>query len=492
MPMLTNEFINRQFGIQESYQLPERLISLLLSNETEGIFHAFLREEPDLSYDWFTDYFQTEHGDRDKFKQDYTPDCLAEVLAGIMPDGERMADICAGSGGLMIKMWAKGKADFFYCEELSDRVVPLLCFNLMIRNMDAVVLHGDTLTRRYKAVYRISPGEEFSIIETACKTDWGDFDTVVMNPPYSLKWSPPIQDERFDDYGIAPKQRADFAFILHGLSLLKDSGSLSAIVPHGILFRGQKEEQIRKALIKKNLLDYVAGVPTSLFLNTTIPVCLIGLKKRRTEQRVLIVDASQEFDKHGKQNVLNERQIQKLTDVVKRRAETAKYAHLAAFKELEENSFNLNIPRYVDTTDPPEAIDFVGTLEDITKLDAEIHRSMEQLISTLDMLTGFDAEEKRRIKELRDVIEDSEADGYRRFIQRQAHDVSKGNDMDRTGRIVGCGELPEGGRPCPAEECGDPSEEPDGSHISSHGNGRAVSGLLQKNKPGDQLSFFVS
>lgn len=180
---MTNEFINRTIGIKEAYQMPERLMKILNDRQQrEKVFDSFLNEEPDLSYDWFTDYYQTEHGDRDKLKQDFTPDCISQILNGMNGSFENLADICAGTGGLTIKAWERKKEAFFHCEEIASRVIPVLLFNLAIRGITGEVVNGDVLTGEVFAVYALRNNGRYSTIE---KTDVPENRLL----PQSMDWT---------------------------------------------------------------------------------------------------------------------------------------------------------------------------------------------------------------------------------------------------------------------------------------------------------------
>src|SRR5690625_4029354 len=183
------------------------------------------------------------------------------------------------------------------------------------------------------------------------------FDAVVMNPPYSVKnWNGEdlkVTDPRFEIAGVLPpNSKGDYAFLLHGLYHLDQEGTMAIVLPHGVLFRGGTEGEIRKRLIERNHIDAVIGLPDKLFTNTGIPVIVMILKKNRTlDEPILIIDASKSFIKVGKQHVLQEKDIAKIVDTyIEKRAEVG-YSHRATKKEIVENEYNLNIPRYIDTID---------------------------------------------------------------------------------------------------------------------------------------------
>ena len=195
------------------------------------------------------------------------------------------------------------------------------------------------------------------------------FDAVVANPPYSAHWDnneTKMKDPRFKDYGkLAPRTKADYAFILHGLYHLGEYGTMADVLPHGVLFRGAAEGQIRKTIIEKNYLDAVIGLPANLFYGVTIPTTILVFKKKaRKTKDILFIDASKEFEKERNQNKLIDENISKIIETYRNRVDVDKYAHVASREEVKENEYNLNIPRYVDTFEEEPIID----LEEVNKL----------------------------------------------------------------------------------------------------------------------------
>nr|WP_320165401.1 N-6 DNA methylase [uncultured Trichococcus sp.] len=231
------------------------------------------------------------------------------------------------------------------------------------------------------------------------------FDSVVMNPPYSAKWSADdtfLDDSRFNKYGkLAPKSKADFAFLLHGFYHLKDSGTMAIVLPHGVLFRGAAEGAIRKKLLEDGSIDTVIGMPVNLFFGTSIPTTVIILKKNRTTRDVLFIDASKDFLKGKNQNKLSLVNIDKVVETYNNRENVEKYAHVASFDEIKENDFNLNIPRYVDTFEEQEEIDMVELGKELVALNQQIKLAENEFLSMLDELAVTD--------ETRDIIEATKA-----------------------------------------------------------------------------------
>ena len=215
-----------------------------------------------------------------------------------------------------------------------------------------------------------------------------------MNPPYSAKWSAAagfLQDERFSDYGVlAPKSKADYAFLLHGLYHLKNNGTMAIVLPHGVLFRGAAEGKIREKLLRSGNIYAVIGLPANLFYNTSIPTCILVLKKHRDGRDVLFIDASQKFEKGKKQNAMTDEHIDSVLELYTKRETVEKESYLASFEDIEKNDFNLNIPRYVDNFEQEEEIDINALLTDMQNTDTEIAKTQSELVSLLKDLTSDD------------------------------------------------------------------------------------------------------
>jgi type I restriction enzyme M protein len=204
------------------------------------------------------------------------------------------------------------------------------------------------------------------------------FEAIVANPPFSAEWSASplfMSDERFSAYGrLAPKSAADFAFVQHMIHQLADGGTMACVLPHGVLFRGGAEGHIREYLIKeKNYLDAVIGLPTNVFYGTGIPTCvLVVRKKREYKDNVLFIDASQHFEKVKTQNVLRSQDIDKIVNAYKARTNKDKYSYVADLKEIADNDYNLNIPRYVNTFEEEEEVHLKAVAKELRKLEADM------------------------------------------------------------------------------------------------------------------------
>ena len=398
---LNTEWFNEVMQIKESFELPEKLMQILLDPERRNELFEKFEYSMDLSTDWFNEYFQESHSNREKMKQDFTPHELAALLPQMTDSYKCVADICSGTGGLTIAAWNKQPDAYYYCAELSNRAFPLLLFNLAIRNIKGVAVNTDILTGEVFAAFTLTPGKKFSNIKAAESTESDrKFDFVIMNPPYSLKhqWKTTEADSRFNEYPYPPSAFSDYAFVIHGLSIMEKGGTLCAILPHGVLFRGRQEEEIRQKLIERQMLKTVIGLPDELFLNTTIPVCVMVLHH---SPDVLIVDASKCFTKAGGQKQLERKHLEKIITTVKLRENVCRLSHIADVEEIISNDFNLNISRYVDTYEPPSKIDILGVVRDYCETDRQIRKAEADL---MDMLLQMEAAGEEKV-ELNKIIE---------------------------------------------------------------------------------------
>lgn len=301
------------------------------------------------AYEYLIGQFAMESGK--KAGEFYTPHQVSEVMAQIVAKSstiESIYDPTVGSGSLLLTVakhlnYDQQRTLNYYGQEKNTATYNLTRMNLLlhgVRPEKMTVRNADTLSHDWPE----DPGKPNEGVQ---------FDAVVMNPPYSVKnWNRSelkISDPRFEIAGVLPPDsKGDFAFLLHGLFHLRQSGTMAIVLPHGILFRGGAEGEIRKKLLDKNYIDTVIGLPSSLFTNTGIPVVVLILKKsRKLDDPVLVIDASEEFIKVGKQNVLQEKHIAKIVDTYLKRDKEEGYSSLAYREHILENDYNMNIPRYV-------------------------------------------------------------------------------------------------------------------------------------------------
>ncbi|NOT78916.1 MAG: type I restriction-modification system subunit M [Bacteriovoracaceae bacterium] len=299
----------------------------------------------------------------------YTPAEVSELIAELVAPkkGDRICDPACGSGSLLIKcanqLLGKGVNDFYlYGQEVNGQTFALAKMNMFLHGVDnARIEWGDTI-RDPKLTEKKSTMK---------------FEVVVANPPFSLeKWG--YEDVQADPYnrfhrGFPPKTKGDFAFITHMIeTITEDSGRVGVVVPHGVLFRGAAEGKIRQQLIEENLLDAVIGLPANLFFGTGIPAAILIFKKKKKDDSVFFIDASREFLDGKNQNFLRQEDLKKIVATYKKRENVDKYAKKASVKEIQENDFNLNIPRYVDTFEEEAEIDIKAVQLEINKLEAEL------------------------------------------------------------------------------------------------------------------------
>lgn len=294
----------------------------------------------------------------------YTPQEVSRILAEIVTLGHarlrNVYDPTCGSGSLLIRAANIGNAVEIFGQEKNPTT-----YNLARMNM---LLHGIKFSN-----FKIENGD------TLEADAFGEcqFDAVVANPPFSAEWSAADKfnnDDRFSKAGrLAPRKTADYAFILHMIYHLNDGGTMACVAPHGVLFRGNAEGAIRRFLIEnKNYVDAIIGLPANIFYGTSIPTCIIVMKKcRKEDDNILFIDASKEFEKVKTQNKLREEHIRKIVETYRDRKEIEKYSHCATLQEIADNDYNLNIPRYVDTFEEEEPIDIKAVMAEIKELEAK-------------------------------------------------------------------------------------------------------------------------
>jgi type I restriction enzyme M protein len=308
----------------------------------------------------------------------YTPQQVSKILAQIVTTGKTkiksVYDPTCGSGSLLLRVAREAEVNEFYGQELNRTTYNLARMNMILHDVhfrQFDIRQEDTLENPQHLENR--------------------FEAVVANPPFSAHWKGnknPLNetDERFSQYGrIAPNTKADYAFLQHMLYHLADNGIMASIFPHGVLFRGAAEGIIRQYLIKEmNVLDAVIGLPANIFYGTSIPTCILVLKKcRKQDDNIVFIDASGDdhFIKEGNQNALRDEDVEQLIHTYRQRQTLDKYSYVATLSEIAENDYNLNIPRYVDTFEEEEPIDLEAVSQQLKTLDQELE-STNQSIAT--------------------------------------------------------------------------------------------------------------
>lgn len=292
---------------------------------------------------------------------------MSEIVAHHLKDKKEIQiyDPTSGSGSLLINIGrsvAKHIDDAnnikYFAQELKENTYNLTRMNLVMRGIlpdNIVTRNGDTLEEDWPYFDESDPISTYNPLYV---------DAVVSNPPYSQNWDPSNKENnpRFKGYGLAPKGKADYAFLLHDLYHIKPDGIMTIVLPHGVLFRGGEEAEIRKNLIEKNNIDAIIGLPANIFFGTGIPTIIMVLRQKRERNDVLIVDASKGFVKVGKNNKLRASDIKKMVDTVVNRLDVDKYSRVVSRDEIRANDYNLNIPRYVDSSEAPETWDIYASM----------------------------------------------------------------------------------------------------------------------------------
>lgn len=327
----------------------------------------------------------------------YTPHEVSGLMARIIGGnndletkrGLSVYDATSGSGSLLLTMRNHNKFQDdinYFGQELNTTTYNLARMNMILHGVKVdkyTLRNGDTLDQDW-------PTEEPT-----------DFDAVMMNPPYSAHWSQDkglLDDPRFSPYGkLAPKTKADYAFLLHGYYHLKQSGTMAIVLPHGVLFRGSAEAKIRQKLLEDGAIEAVIGLPGGIFYSTPIPTTILILRKDRSDRDVLFIDASELYKKEKAQNVLLPEHVDTIVETYQNRANVDKLSYLASFDEIKENDFNLNIPRYVDTFEEAEPIDLADVSANINKTKAVINTKENELIGLLKRMSGTDDDSQRQI-----------------------------------------------------------------------------------------------
>jgi type I restriction enzyme M protein len=314
----------------------------------------------------------------------FTPTEVSELIAKLVSPkaGDTIYDPTCGSASLLIKAKKESGTDQvkIYGQEKNGHTHSLAKMNMYLHDIsDGEILRGDTIANPQH-------------LENG---DIKKFDVVVANPPFSLKkWYQGIHSgkgtvkkeddkyRRFDEYDVPPKSRGDYAFVLHMIKSLNEEGTMATVVPHGVLFRSRSEGNIRQRILENNLVDAVIGLPENMFFGTTIPAAILVLKKNRKRKEVLFIDSSTEgnYEKGKNQNKLRVKDIEKIVETYKNYETIDKYSYVATFDEIEENDFNLNIPRYVDTFEEEEPVD----MEKVSKEIKEIKEELKEVEAKMD------------------------------------------------------------------------------------------------------------
>lgn len=316
----------------------------------------------------------------------YTPQQISTILSEIVtldsqePSTGRkkkirqVLDFACGSGSLLLNVRkqlheAGGSIGKIYGQEKNITTYNLARMNMLlhgVKDTEFEIHHGDTLNNDWSILNEMNPAKKQL------------FDAVVANPPFSYRWEPTElqgEDFRFKNHGVAPKSAADFAFLLHGFHFLSDDGVMAIILPLGVLFRGGAEERIRTKLLKDGHIDTVIGLPSNLFFSTSIPVCILVLKRCKKSDDVLFINAAELFEKGKRQNKLLSRHIDKIIDTYQFRKEKERFSRKVSMEEIEKNDYNLNISRYVSTAQSEEKVDLEKVYIHLASLEEKIYNT---------------------------------------------------------------------------------------------------------------------
>lgn len=372
----------------------------MLRNLLEDFHKLDLRpsmlEDEDIignAYQYMIEQFASDAGK--KGGEFFTPPMVSELLARLVEpkENDRIYDPTCGSGSLLIRVVDKvpNRKVAIYGQERNGQTHSLAKMNMFLNNIDdARIAWGDTIANP------LHLDEEGSLMK---------FQRIVANPPFSLaKWAEGFAGDGEDqfrmkaeldphrrfDWGVPPASRGDMAFVQHMLASLAEGGTMATILPHGVLFRGAAEKRIREAFIKMNYLHAVIGLPEALFYGTGIPACILVFKKGRTQKDVLFIDASGEeyFEKASNRNFLREKDVERIYETYKNYETIDKFSYVASLEEIEENDYNLNIPRYVDTFEEEEPVDMEEVAKNIKEIKAEIaevESKMEKYLKELGL-----------------------------------------------------------------------------------------------------------
>lgn len=331
----------------------------------------------------------------------YTPQEMSTILskivtldsqnpkAGVKKKIDKVFDFACGSGSLLLNVKHQiedqgGTLGRIYGQEKNITTYNLARMNMLlhgVKDSEFEIHHGDSLDNDWDILEEMNPAKKV------------EFDAIVANPPFSLRWDASEamgEDFRFKDYGLAPKSAADFAFLLHGFHYLSDQGTMAIILPHGVLFRGGAEQRIREKLLKDGNIDTVIGLPSNLFFSTGIPVCILVLKKCKKDDDVLFINASDEenYEKGKRQNLLRSKDIDRIIQTYIDRPEKPieRYARRVSMEEIKNNDYNLNISRYVSTAKGEKKIDLGEVHQNLMEIEKRIQKARDEHNKFLDEL----------------------------------------------------------------------------------------------------------
>lgn len=377
-------------------------ISEVMKQLSELNFAEYSGDALGDAYEYMLSNFASESGK--KAGEFYTPQSVSTLMAKIVILGKENKrgfsayDPTMGSGSLLLNMAKysdEPQSIQYFGQEINHTTYNLARMNMLLHGVypeNQTLNNGDTLD------------EDWPVDEPT------NYDAVVMNPPYSQQWSSLdgfLEDPRFSSFGvIPPKSKADYAFLLHGFYHLKNDGVMAIVLPHGVLFRGSREETLRKKLLERGMIEAIIGLPEKIFYNTGIPTTIIVLRKNKEHRDVFFIDASNDYEKVGKQNHLTPAHIDKIIATYRTKETIDKYSYLATYEDIEENDFNLNIPRYVDTFEPEPEISLNDVSSELIDTTKALKSSEEALFDMLNQLHGTDEASDNDLKHFINALQE--------------------------------------------------------------------------------------
>lgn len=382
----------------KGYAERNKKLCKIITKIAEGLAE-FSTDKDDLgdAYEYLIGQFAA--GSGKKAGEFYTPQQMSTILSRIVAlDSQdpstgkkkkldKVFDFACGSGSLLLNVrhqMGKDGIGRIYGQEKNITTYNLARMNMLlhgVKDSEFIIHHGDSLDNDWNILNEMNPAKKM------------EFDAIVANPPFSLRWTPSEsmgEDFRFKNYGLAPKSAADFAFLLHGFHFLSEQGTMAIILPHGVLFRGGAEQRIRRKLLDDGNIDTVIGLPSNLFFSTGIPVCILVLKKCKKEDDVLFINASDEenYKKGKRQNELRPQDIERIVNTYKERPEEKieRYARRVPMSEIIKNEYNLNISRYVSTAKPEVQIDLKEVNDNLIEISKKAETSRKKHNLLLDEL----------------------------------------------------------------------------------------------------------
>lgn len=386
------EYKNKVFNLFNCKSFAELPNAIKNSGYTFEIFEEYWKIVGDLDQDWIKHLFQYYQADRVNKKQDFTPNSLSVLLSRLSGKVNVIYDCCAGTGSLTIEKWKDCPEALFICEELDESAIPFLLFNLAIRNINAYVINGNVLTKEVKARFAVKKGKKYASVKKVENFELPkSIDISISNPPYNISWNPPsaletLSDKRFNKCEIPPKNNANYAFILHCLSVANDKSFL--ILPNGILRSDGAEQEIRKYLIDNNLIESVILLPDKMFEVTTIATCILVLNKKKSNNMISFIDSRHNYSiEVRKQNgqfggkshtnrtylkeykAFNENQINAIINAILSGESIPEFCISVTIKEVQQKNYDISPSTYIQF-----------------KEREELHRSYKDIVSDINFI----------------------------------------------------------------------------------------------------------